>query len=241
MHPKATDVWAAFSSSGVRTWCNSKQARVKRRNEAQHTALASQQGSGGKAQAAEGIYPPGAQFTHTSLLQGTRQPHTHPSLLLQSTGTTALLRLGLTPSLTAHRTSGPHNLPGVMCSAPASYKLCVHGTSVGPHTLVEHFQPKHLQTPLCWNSGSRAKHFVPDSYDSFRDFQGVFFPCFLVFLFKKGLFTFTLHYTSQIPLPHTVLGQSLLHSMSHTVQLSAAHQEARQTEISLSNAETASL
>lgn len=40
-----------------------------------------------------------------------------------------------------------------------------------------------------------------------------------------------------IPLPHTVLGQSLVllfHSTSHTVQFSPGHQDARQTEISLS-------
>lgn len=137
----------------------------------------------------------------------------------------------------------PHNLPGGMCSAPASYKLCVHGTNVDPPTLMEHFQPKHLQTPLCWNNGSRAKHFVPDSYEPFKDFQGVFFPCFLMFLFKKGLFTFTLHCTSQFHCLTLGLDKawSFCYIPCPTVQFSAGQQAARQTEILLSNAETVSL
>lgn len=148
---------------------NRQQSRGRRK---QRPALASQQGSTGKPRLLRG-------FTHLVLSSHTplcfRAPD-NPSLLLQSTSTTALPSLGLTPSSDSPRDLCAPSLPGVMCSAPASYKLHVHRTNVGPPNLMEYFgQPQHLQTPVCWNSGSMAKHSVPDFYQLFRDFKGFFF------------------------------------------------------------------
>lgn len=219
---------------------NRQQSRGRRK---QCPALASQQGSGGKPRLLRG-------FTHLVLSSHTplcfRAPD-NPSFLLQSTSTTAL-PTGLTPSSDSPQDLCAPNLPGVMCSAPASYRLHVHGTNVGPPTLTEHFgQPQHLQTPSAGTVVAWQSTLCLTPISSLEIFKAFFFPASFCSCLKRdfSLSPYTLHPTPfPVPLPHTVLGQSLvvlLHSMSPTVQFSAGYQEARQREISFSIAESITL
>lgn len=200
MHPKATDIWAAFSSSGVSTWCNFKTGSSQEKEQSTTHSPGLSAGLRRTAQAAEGIYPPGAQFTHTSLLQGTRQTHTNPLLLLQSTGTTALLRLGLTPSSDSpqHLCAPQPARCDVLCSCFLQ-TACTRNKCPVLLPLWSILDSPSTCKPLSAGTvaaGQSTLCLTPMS--TLEIFKVIFSPlCFLVFLFKKGLFTFTLHCTSQ--------------------------------------------
>lgn len=232
IHPNATDVWAALSSSAVRTCYDFRTGDSQEEEhpqEPQHAALGAQRSSGAERRQLRGAHPQGTWHRPMSHPPPGTRPHLCPWLLLCSDSVAALLRLMLTALPLLLKAQGPitFSLPHAFDIHPVLLLLTNTHLPLQPlQSILDN--PDSHKTPLWYSNALSAGQSTPclNHVCPWEIFMVYFFPpSFLLFPLKIGAFSLCCaaprSSTSQFHCLPRCSGSLLLrHSVAHAVQLS---------------------